>query len=433
MPVRINAPPLHCSNDRRSPRTSQDVTAANSGSKQKISAARAVDISRWARICSRKQMVLANSTVYRSAPAKRGVQWMCGRSNSAVAGAATTAVAAIWKNTRRRGSYRRASSAPPESSRPAGRGRNRVPGASASAAMLKRTVRNANGVASASALLTATKLVPQSAVASSSARSACRRVIAPSGRSRDVPEIASRGRVGVASDVLRSPLRDDAPARVAGARSQLDHPVGPLDDVEMVLDDEHAVAGVDEPVEHAAQRSDVVEVQSRRRLVEDVELAPGAAFPARERELACDLQALRLAAGQRGRGLAELQVSEPDLLQVPQGARQPRLAVEALQRLVHGPLEHVVDRAAAELHLEHRFLEALARADVAGHEHVGEEHHIDQYVPRPFAGLAPPPGHVERERAGRVRPRAGQRLGPAQGAPLVERPALRNRVGAPPG
>jgi len=27
----------------------------------------------------------------------------------------------------------------------------------------------------------------------------------------------------------------------------------------MVLDDEHGVAGVDEPVEHAAQRSDVVE------------------------------------------------------------------------------------------------------------------------------------------------------------------------------
>src|SRR6266567_8293885 len=166
------------------------------------------------------------------------------------------------------------SKTPLQSSRPAGRGRNRVPGASASAAMPKRTVRNANGVASASALLTATKLVPHSAVASSSARSACRRVIAPSGRSRDVPEIASRGRVGVASDVLGSPLRDDAPARVAGARSQLDHPVGPLDDVEMVLDDEHGVTGVDEPVEHAAQGSDVVEVQTRRRLVEDVELAP---------------------------------------------------------------------------------------------------------------------------------------------------------------
>src|SRR6266550_3088916 len=141
------------------------------------------------------------------------------------------------------------SKTPLQSSRPAGRGRNRVPGASASA------------------LFTATKLVPHSAVASSNARSACRRVIAPSGRSRDVPEVASRGRIGAAGDVLRGSLRDDPPARVAGTRSHFDHPVGPLDDVEMVLDHEHGVAGVDEAVEHAAQRPDVVEVQAGRRLV----------------------------------------------------------------------------------------------------------------------------------------------------------------------
>src|SRR5205807_7936450 len=114
------------------------------------------------------------------------------------------------------------SRAPPESSRRVGRGRNRVPGASASAAMPKRTVRNASGVASASARLTATKLVPQSAVASSSARSAWRRVIGRVASSPDVPEIASRGRIGDAGDVLRGSLRDDAPARVAGARSHLD-------------------------------------------------------------------------------------------------------------------------------------------------------------------------------------------------------------------
>src|SRR5437870_4305974 len=166
---------------------------------------------------------------------------MWGRSNRAVASAATTA----------------ASKTPLQSSRPAGRGRNRVPGASASAATPKRTVRNANGVASASALFTATKLVPHNAVASSNARSACRRVIAPSGRSRDVPEVASRGRVGAAGDVLRGSLRDDAPARVAGTRSHFDHPVGPLDDVEMVLDHEHGMAGADEAVEHAAQCPDV--------------------------------------------------------------------------------------------------------------------------------------------------------------------------------
>src|SRR2546430_1274459 len=176
------------------------------------------------------------------------------------------------------------STAPPETSRPAGRGRKRVPGASASAAMPKRTVRNANGVASARALLTATKLVPHSAVATSSARSAWRRVSGTTG-SRDVPEITSRGRVGAAGDILRGALRHDTPACVAGPGSQLDHPIGPLDDAEIVFDHEDRVTGVDKPVEHAAQGSDVVEVEPGRRLVEDIELAPGAALPPPQRHL----------------------------------------------------------------------------------------------------------------------------------------------------
>src|SRR2546429_280683 len=224
-----------------------------------------------------------------------------------------------------------------------GRGRTGVPGGSASGATPNRTVRTATGAAPGSALSTATKLVPHSAVASSNARSACRRVIAPSGRSRDVPEVASRGRIGAAGDVLRGSLRDDPPARVAGTRSHFDHPVGPLDDVEMVLDHEHGVAGVDEAVEHAAQRPDVVEVQAGRRLVEDVELAPGAGFSARERQLAGDLQALRLAAPERGRRLAQPPGTQPDPLQGPQGAGQPRLAVKPPQRLIHGPFEPLVD------------------------------------------------------------------------------------------
>src|SRR5207247_129080 len=74
------------------------------------------------------------------------------------------------------------SSNPPRSSRPVGRGSNRVPGVSSSVAIPNRTVRNANGVANASALFTATKVVPHRNVASSSVRSACRRVTRSAGR-----------------------------------------------------------------------------------------------------------------------------------------------------------------------------------------------------------------------------------------------------------
>src|SRR5207237_2627401 len=67
-------------------------------------------------------------------------------------------------------------SRPPASSERSGVGRKRVPGASARAAMPNRTAMKANGVASASALLTATKLVPHRNVAASSARSTWPRV-----------------------------------------------------------------------------------------------------------------------------------------------------------------------------------------------------------------------------------------------------------------
>src|SRR2546426_7332687 len=77
-----------------------------------------------------------------------------------------------------------------------------------------------------------------------------------------------------------------------------------------MLDHEHAVPGVHQPIEHAAQGTHVVQVEAGRGLVEDVELAApahlGVAAPPApaERELARDFQALGLAARQRGGGLA---------------------------------------------------------------------------------------------------------------------------------
>src|SRR5690242_15114156 len=45
-------------------------------------------------------------------------------------------------------------------------------------------------------------------------------------------------------DLLGRALRDDAAAAVAAFRAEIDDPVRGLDDVEVVLDDEHRVAGV---------------------------------------------------------------------------------------------------------------------------------------------------------------------------------------------
>jgi hypothetical protein len=69
-----------------------------------------------------------------------------------------------------------------------------------------------------------------------------------------------------------------------------------------------------------------------------------------QRQLAGDLDALGLAAGQRGRRLAQAQVAEPHLLQLPERLRQPVLLQEEADGLVHGELEHVVDGAAPVAH-----------------------------------------------------------------------------------
>ena len=54
-------------------------------------------------------------------------------------------------------------------------------------------------------------------------------------------------------------------------------PVGIFDNIEVVLDDDHAVAGVDQGVQHVQQLVDIGHVQAGGRFVEDVERLAGRA------------------------------------------------------------------------------------------------------------------------------------------------------------
>ena len=79
------------------------------------------------------------------------------------------------------------------------------------------------------------------------------------------------------------------------------------------------------------QQVDVGEVQAGGRLVEDVERAAGVALGELERQL----DALRLAARQRGRALAEADVAEADVEQRLQLARDGRHGAEVAVRVLH--------------------------------------------------------------------------------------------------
>ena len=109
-----------------------------------------------------------------------------------------------------------------------------------------------------------------------------------------------QGLTGVRSpasgDLLGGALDDDAPAGLSALWPQVDDPVGGLDHIQVVLDDHHRVARVDEAVQHGQQPANVLEVQPGGRLVEQVQRAAGR--PADQ--LAGQLDPLGLAAGERG-------------------------------------------------------------------------------------------------------------------------------------
>src|SRR5207245_1755584 len=143
-------------------------------------------------------------------------------------------------------------------------------------------------------------------------------------------------------------LRDDAPAAVAALGPEVDDPVGGLDDVEVVLDDDHRVARIAQPLQHTEQHLDVVEVQAGGRLIQYVERAAGVALAELEREL----HALRFAAGERGGGLPEAYVAETDIDQRLEPARKGGNGGEKLGSLCGRHLQHFVDVAALVTDLE---------------------------------------------------------------------------------
>ena len=74
-----------------------------------------------------------------------------------------------------------------------------------------------------------------------------------------------------ASDCLRGPLRDDTSATVTAFGAKIDHPVGFRDDIEVVLDGNHRIAGRYQAVQDADELFHVGHVQSNGGFIEYVE------------------------------------------------------------------------------------------------------------------------------------------------------------------
>ena len=113
----------------------------------------------------------------------------------------------------------------------------------------------------------------------------------------------------VLRDLFRGAFGDDLAAAAPAFGTEVDDVVGVGDDVEVVLDDDDGVPLLDEPLEDVEELRDVLEVESRRRFVEDVDGAAAGALL----QLRCEFDALRLTAGQGRRRLSEAHVAEADV------------------------------------------------------------------------------------------------------------------------
>src|SRR5512134_3267468 len=103
--------------------------------------------------------------------------------------------------------------------------------------------------------------------------------------------------------LLGKALADDLATGLAALGAEIDDPVGGADDVEVMLDDDQRVAGGEELAERAQELRHVVEVKAGRGLIKQEQNVFRIAICIRE--MPGELQALRLAARERGHRLAE--------------------------------------------------------------------------------------------------------------------------------
>ena len=194
---------------------------------------------------------------------------------------------------------------------------------------------------------------------------------------------------------MRRARHEDPAAGRSPLGTDVDQVVGHLDDVEVVLDDDHRIAAIDEFVEHVEQQADILEVEARRRFVENIERAARIAL----RQLGGELDALALAARERRAGLAQREVAEPHLLDCTQLLVDRGDVLEKLHGHVHRHVEHVVDVAALVAHLERLAVVAVAAAGPAADIDVRKEVHLDGLDAGAAALLAAAALDVEREAA----------------------------------
>src|SRR5450755_2419598 len=122
-------------------------------------------------------------------------------------------------------------------------------------------------------------------------------------------------------------------------------------------------------MQHVEQLAHVVEVQSGRRLIEQVKSFAGLALA----QFASEFNALRFAARKSHGGLTEMNVSQADIDQRLQLLLHLRNIFQNLQRIRYRHFEQVGDGISVVADRQRFTVVAAAAADIALHVNVGQK------------------------------------------------------------
>ena len=124
----------------------------------------------------------------------------------------------------------------------------------------------------------------------------------------------------VPGDLIHRPFRDHVSALRPGNRPHLDHPVGFLQDLHIVIDKHHAVPVMNQVVDDVREPHDIRGVKTDRRFVQYIKHS-GCPVPDGPR----DLHPLPLAGRESVSGTVERQIREPKVNE-PRSDREERRA-----------------------------------------------------------------------------------------------------------
>src|SRR5438067_1986432 len=203
-------------------------------------------------------------------------------------------------------------------------------------------------------------------------------------------------RIFILGDHLRRAHSNNLASTIASFRTKVNHPIRCLDHVQIVLNHQQGTARINETPERRQQLTDVVKVQPRSRLIEDIQRAVCyLALPLRMifisalrfslrgrltyswREMCSQLHTLSLSAAQGCRRLTQPQITQPNFFQYPQLVGNLRRRSEKLKRLFYREIERIKDVLPPVANLEDTRLVARPFAFFTNQLHVSEELHLD--------------------------------------------------------